>query len=314
MSPYTIQPVSVVIPAYNYGQYLKEAIESVLAQTSGELECIVVDDGSTDNTREVVEAFQDPRVRYEPKPNGGLSSARNWGIQKARHDYVAFLDADDRWLPGFLDRVMRAFSEVEERCGAVATAAHRIDEHGRRVEGSKFTFGATGELTFRDFCLRNKPLSTSIVARRQALMECGAFDESLRSSEDRDYWLRLTARGWKIHFLDEPLAEIRRHSSNMSSAAARMQSNRAVVLSRARRSGVIAQHSPFWLKVYSGHLLHSARAFHAQGDTGRALSLLTLSCLVWPWVANPSEFSERPFFRARAFARFILDSIGGRAG
>ena len=100
------QPVSVVIPAYNYARYLPEAIRSVLAQTHSDLECIVVDDGSTDNTREVVSAIEDPRVRYVHQANAGLSSARNTGIREAEHPFVGFLDADDRWLPQFVTRAL----------------------------------------------------------------------------------------------------------------------------------------------------------------------------------------------------------------
>lgn len=307
MSHSTPQAISVVIPSFNYGHYLSETVGSVLAQTHHELECLVVDDGSTDNTADLVQRMTDPRVRYVPKQNGGLSSARNRGVREAKHDYVAFLDADDRWLPGFLERIVAEFARLPDRFGAVASASFLVDEHGHRFDDWRFTFGPTGELTFRDFCLRNKPLSSSIVIRKDCLLECGNFDESLRSSEDRDYWLRLTAKGWKVQFLDEPLAEIRRHSNNMSRVAARMEANRSKVLSNARRAGVISPKSPFWLKVYSAHLLHTARAFHSQGSTARALGLLTLSCLAWPWVSRPAEFSERSFFRLRAFARFIID-------
>src|SRR5688572_33013190 len=99
-------PISVVIPAFNYAQYLPEAIASVLAQTHRDLECIVIDDGSTDNTQDVVTAIRDERLRYVHQPNGGLSSARNRGIQQAKHPFVGFLDADDRWLPVFADRAL----------------------------------------------------------------------------------------------------------------------------------------------------------------------------------------------------------------
>ncbi len=304
-------PVSVVIPAYNYARYLPDAIGSVLAQTHRELECIVVDDGSTDDTRAVVEGIRDERVRYVHKVNGGLSSARNAGIREARHRFVGFLDADDRWLPDFLQRALKEFERGDAKLGAVATASHRIDEHGARVGSARFTFGESCDLGFRDFCLRNRPLSSSILIRREALEETGEFDTSLRSSEDRDYWLRMTARGWKLRFLDEPLAEIRRHSVNMSKAAARMQANRKQVLTQARRAGVIAPNSLFWLKVFSLHLVQSARAHHAEGATPRALTLLAGSCLLWPWFLSTSKLSEPRLFRARALARMLIDAAKG---
>jgi glycosyltransferase involved in cell wall biosynthesis len=300
-------PISVVIPSYNYAQYLPEAIASVLSQTRGELECIVVDDGSTDETRAVAMAIRDDRVRYEYQPNGGLSSARNAGIQLAKHPFVGFLDADDRWLPQFAEQALQAFGELAPEFAAVASASFRIDHHGARVPAATFTFGGDCDLGFRDFCLRSRPLSSSILIRKEALQDCGDFDVALRSSEDRDYWLRLTARGWKIRFIDEPLAEIRRHTANMSKAASRMQANRKQVLKRARAAGRIVRSSPFWLKVESAHLFQSARAHHTEGSTGRAMRLLGLSCLLWPWFFAPGELSERPLFRARALARMVID-------
>jgi glycosyltransferase involved in cell wall biosynthesis len=290
---------------------LPDAIGSVLAETRRELECIVVDDGSTDDTRAVVETIADPRVRYVHKTNGGLSSARNAGIREARHPLVGFLDADDRWLPGFLSRVLEEFQRSAAKIGAVATASYRIDEHGARVGSAQFTFGESCDLGFRDFCLRNRPLSSSIVIRRKVLDATGDFDTTLRSSEDRDYWLRMTARGWTLRFLDEPLAEIRRHSVNMSKAAARMQESRKQVLMQARCAGAIAMQSPFWLKVFSAHLLQSARAHHTEGSTARAIMLLGGSCVLWPWFFTPSELSEPRLFRARTLARMMIDAVKG---
>lgn len=303
-----LPPLSVVIPAYNYGRYLPEAIGSVLAQTHPLLECIVVDDGSTDNTEAVVQRESDPRVRYVRKVNGGLSSARNAGARAAQHDFVGFLDADDRWLPGFAERALQEFLRGGDALGAVATASFRIDSEGARVGASRFSFGKAGELGFRDFCLRNRPLASSVIVRRAVFERCGEFDETLRSSEDRDYWLRLTAAGWRFRFLDEPLAEIRRHTANMSKAAERMHENREKVLRRARQAGCIAARSPFWLKVSSAHLLQSARTHHSEGNTWKGLRLLALSCLRWPWFSSPSELSEPRLFRARALARMLLDA------
>jgi glycosyltransferase involved in cell wall biosynthesis len=310
-TPPADQPVSVVIPAFNYARYLPEAIRSVLAQTHAILECIVVDDGSTDETPAVVASIQDPRLRYLRQANAGLSSARNAGIREASHAFVGFLDADDRWLPDFVSRALLEFRRGAADLGAVAAASFRIDQDGKRLATGIFTFGRSCDLGFRDFCLRSRPLSSSILIRRQALEQTGMFDVALRSSEDRDYWLRMTAAGWKMRFIDEPLAEIRRHAVNMSKAAGRMQSNRKQVLTRAWRAGVIVPHSPFWLKVFSAHLLQSARAHHTEGATGRATFLVALSTLLWPWFFAPGELSERPLFRARALARMTIDRIKG---
>jgi glycosyltransferase involved in cell wall biosynthesis len=304
--------VSVVIPAYNYAHYLPVAIHSVLSQDHRALECIVVDDGSTDATHEVVAAIPDPRLRYVHQQNAGLSAARNTGIREARHDFIALLDADDRWAPSFLARVVPQFSELPPKFGAIASASRRIDEKGEVIAGATFTFGSTSELGFRDFCLRNRPLSSSIVLRKAALAQCGEFDPSLRSSEDRDYWLRLTAQGWRFHFLDEPLADIRRHTANMSKAAPRMRANSLRALQRARLAGVVPRWSPFWLRVFSLHHLQAARAHHGDGYRLRALGHLAASLALWPLFTNPSALSERHFFRLRQLARFILDAARGK--
>ena len=117
--------VSVVIPAYNYAHFLPEAIASVLAQTGADLELIVVDDGSPDNTPEVCARCADPRVRLVRQPNAGLSAARNTGIREARFPYVAFLDADDRWEPGFLSpRRFTNFTASGRRLPPSAPPAH----------------------------------------------------------------------------------------------------------------------------------------------------------------------------------------------
>jgi glycosyltransferase involved in cell wall biosynthesis len=301
--------VSVVIPAYNYAHYLPAAIGSVLAQTHRALECLVVDDGSTDDTRAVVEKFTDPRVRYVHQPNAGLAAARNTGLREACHEFIGLLDADDCWEPGFLARVFAEFAVCPAACGAIATASFRIDEHGVRVPGSRFTFGTNGDFTFRDFCLRNRPLSSSIVLRRAACAATGEFDPTLRSSEDRDYWLRLTARGWTLRFLDTPLASIRRHRANMSKAARRMRLNRGRVLRRARRAGVIGAWSPFWLRVFSLHFFQSARAYHTEGLQFRAFGLLGLSTLLWPFFLRLQPISEPPLFRLRALAHLLLAAV-----
>src|SRR6478736_2185706 len=114
--------VSIVIPAYNYAHYLPETIASVLAQSFARFELLVVDDGSTDNTKAVVQALKDPRIRYVWQPNRGLSAARNTGIAECRFNYVAFLDADDLWQPDFLECVMAEYSRLEPEYALVATA------------------------------------------------------------------------------------------------------------------------------------------------------------------------------------------------
>ena len=108
----TLSPVSVIIPAYNYADYLAAAIQSVLQQDLPDFELLVIDDGSTDGTAALVAGLTDPRIRYVHQANAGLSAARNTGIREASHPFVAFLDADDEWLPIHLSSAVSAFQRL----------------------------------------------------------------------------------------------------------------------------------------------------------------------------------------------------------
>ena len=299
--------VSVVIPAFNYAHYLPQAIASVLAQTHGALELLLVDDGSTDGTRAVVAAITDPRLRYVWQENAGLSAARNTGIREARHPFIAFLDADDLWKPDFLATVLRQFAALPEEFAAVATGTIRMAASGLPSTAPGYNASHTCELTVRDFCLRNQPLSSSIVLKRHVFAECGGFDTTLRSSEDRDMWIRLTARGHRFYLIGEPRACIRRHPQNMSKNAARMKQNSQRVLTRAWRHGVVSRLAlPFWLRAFAIHYSLVAWTHFDDGLRARALLYLFTSVALWPFFLHPRRYYERPLFRLRALAHFLL--------
>lgn len=298
--------VSVVIPAYNYAHFLPEAIASVLGQTWTALELIVVDDGSTDDTAAVCARCTDPRLRYVPQANAGLSAARNTGIRAARFSHVAFLDADDRWEPTFLAAVMSECGRLGPEFAAVATACARMNSAGELLPPPRRNFLPTGELTARTFCLRNRPLSSSVVVRREVFDECGNFDPALRSSEDRDMWIRLTARGHRFFYLGKPLAVIRRHPRNMSKNAPRMKRNSGLVLRRAWHTGAVDRgHLAFWLRAAAIHYFLVAWTHFDDGLRARAWLYLLTSAVLWPCFLRPDLVAEPPLFRLRAAAHFL---------
>jgi glycosyltransferase involved in cell wall biosynthesis len=304
--------VSVVIPAHNYAHYLSAALGSVLTQTWTELEIVVVDDGSTDDTRGVVAQFADPRVRYVWQANAGLSAARNTGIREARHNFLAFLDADDIWQPEFLATVMDRFAALETGYGLIATATARMDPAGQPLDAGKFSFERDGELTAHDFCLRNRPFSSSIVVRRAVFAACGSFDTTLRSSEDRDLWIRATAAGHRFWFLNSALASIRRHQGNMSKNAPRMKQNSRAVLLKAWRAGAVPRaRVPFWLRVFSVHYFQIAWTHFDGGYRARAFAYLAASVLLWPIHLSTEQIFEPPLFRLRALANFCRRTLTG---
>ena len=305
--PASLQGVSVVIPAHNYAHYLPQAIASVLAQTHGALELIIVDDGSTDDTRAVVAAIADPRLRYVWQENAGLSASRNTGIREARFRFVAFLDADDRWEPGLLAAVLQQFAVLPGDFAAVATGTVRMNAEGKIRTVPDYTAESTGELTTRDFCLRNRPLSSSVVVQRHVFADGGGFDTELRSSEDRDMWIRLTARGHRFYFLAQPLAVIRRHPQNMSKNATRMKQNSARVLQQAWQRGAVSRFAvPFWLRVFAIHYFLVAWTHFDDGQRGRALHYWLASVALWPFFLRPRRIFEPPLFRLRALRHFLL--------
>lgn len=199
--------VSVIIPTYNRAALVGRAIGSVLAQSAGDLELIVVDDGSGDDTAAVVRAIRDPRLVYLPQPrNRGVSAARNIGIRAARGAWVAFLDSDDCWLPQKLQRQL----DDLQRSGFAGVAAYcrmrRSD--GRHVievpdgRGGRYDGATPWPSLLTDglwFC-------QTWLVRREALLACDGFDERMRIWEDWDLLLRLSQRG-AIRYLPEVLVE-----------------------------------------------------------------------------------------------------------
>jgi glycosyltransferase involved in cell wall biosynthesis len=217
----------VVMPAFNAADYIAAAIDSVLSQTRPVTEIIVIDDGSTDSTREIVAAY--PRVKWISQDHQGPSAARNAGIRHAQGEWIAFLDADDLWLAQKLQKQMTGLSRHPNATFSFSTLAsfYTRDEvevtnepyvpeelsawlNSRSIEEGG-AFGNVYELLLRANCV----LTSSLVARRDALIEAGLFDESMAHGEDHDLWLRL-ARRWPAVFITELIAKYRVHSSSLS--------------------------------------------------------------------------------------------------
>ena len=204
--------VSVVIPVRDGAPFIAEAIDSVLAQSYRNLECIVVDDGSTDGTAEIVEAYGD-RVRNLTTGRGGVSAARNLGIERASGELIAFLDADDVWLPLKLEKQV-AMMERHPDAALCYTGLKLIDVHGN-VLGTRPPPPA--KRAFRNTLLiEGPPISvaqTGLVPRRIA-KEVGGFDERMSTSADADFACRI-ARDRPVVPVNEPLVLYRKHPGQM---------------------------------------------------------------------------------------------------
>ena len=204
--------VSVVIPTYNYGRFLPEAIESVRAQTYPHWEIAVVDDGSTDETAGFLER-QGPEVRWWRQANRGVSAARNRGIEETRGDLVAFLDADDRWSPTKLERQLERLSSAQ--AGLVYCGVEYIDPQGRAL-GVNLR-GQSGNV-LAEMALLKRPVivgigSTALVSR-ECFEKSGLFDPRLSTSADWDLVRRIACH-YPIEMVREPLVQYRLHPTGM---------------------------------------------------------------------------------------------------
>jgi glycosyltransferase involved in cell wall biosynthesis len=186
--------VSVVTPAYNVAAWIGEAVDSVRAQTEGRFEYVVIDDGSTDETAEVVRARAalDPRIRLITSQNAGSGAARNLGITATTAPYVAFLDGDDRWHPDFLRRLLHVFDTGPAQVGAAFCHTRVMLESGR-VVGPRWQ--PAGACDMDRFLAENNPThnGSSLVIRRSCFDEVGGFDTTITSAVDLEMWLRIGA-------------------------------------------------------------------------------------------------------------------------
>ena len=201
-----VAPVSVVIPARNAVGTLKAAIESVLAQTRGAREIIVVDDASTDETASVARAFEGV-VLIALETSRGAAAARNAGIAAATSPWVAFLDADDEWLPEKLERQF-ALIAGEPDASLVFCASREFAPGGSSL-GDTFREGAvtTGSEAWKSLLKTNFVATPTVVVPRVLLLDLGGFDESLPVGEDQDMWIRLALAG-RLAYVPEPLARV----------------------------------------------------------------------------------------------------------
>jgi len=222
------QLVSIIIPSYNVASYVKCAVDSALAQTYKNCEVIVVDDGSTDNTRQILSPYINAgKIKYIYQKNKGLAGARNTGIKNSSGEYIALLDADDLFLPEKIAEQVRTLEENMDFGVCYSDLIHFSDPQNfcfakpKRASSRKFYHHRykypSGDV-FRPLLHRQFINPLTVMARREVFEKYGYFNENLRRSEDWDLWLRWARAGVKFYYLDKPLAHYRvRNIGNLSS-------------------------------------------------------------------------------------------------
>lgn len=303
--------VSVIIPAYNYEAYVRLAIQSVIAQSYRNIEIIVVDDGSTDGTSDAVRSFGS-RVRYFLKDNGGLSVARNFGIDKAKGDFFLFLDADDELEPTAIELMHNCMLELSADYALIACSFSKINEEGDVIGAQGNIPSGDTDITCRQLILRNRFPVTALI-RRRAIINCGIFDPEFGSglgSEDRDMWVRI-ASVYKVRMLAGHLLRKRVHGLNMSSKVINQNQGMIRTITKARSSGVVSvMNVPFWAQVSAIRRFQVALMRRGCGDRVGAWMELLKSVFVWPWFCSLRQVGFVRFFRLRCALRWVIAPNG----
>jgi glycosyltransferase involved in cell wall biosynthesis len=276
--------LSVVIPLFNKGPHIGRAIDSVLRQSRGDFEIIVVNDGSTDNGPDVVRETGDRRIRLISQPNGGVSSARNRGVKEAASELIAFLDADDMWEPLFLETVLRLRQRHPE-AGAYATAIRirkpDLSEQAVRYRGIPEAPWEGLIPDYFDSVIAAPPVCASNVAIPKYVFDAvGYFPEGVSRGEDSDMWLRVALR-YPIAFSRYVGGTYRQDSENRACNRARISSDPLILstihqallslpmpLSRARK--LEAYHDTI-VAEYSRALLLEGRRADAKRLLGKQI-------------------------------------------
>ena len=272
--------VSIVIPTYNHAPMLQRALATVVEQTHKNWNAIVVNNFSTDNTLEVVAAFNDPRIQcVNFRNNGVIGASRNEGIALATGKYVAFLDSDDTWFPTKLEQCVEI---LESGSDLVCHAEYWIDESGK---SRLVAYGPSEAATHHNLIYKGNRISTSATVVRAALLkEVNGFDISpeLISTEDYDLWIRLAAKSDKFAFISEPLGEYHRHDNNVSANIEKHLAAELALLAKhfsanTRFENMIARRRRKALAYYG-----AGRSLHRTRNHFLALQKYFRSLVIWP--------------------------------
>ena len=225
-----MKTISVIIPTYNYARFIREAIDSALAQTHAPLEVIVVDDGSTDDTAQVLAEYGSS-IRAIRQQNQGVAAARNTGLAAARGEYVTFLDSDDVWKPLKLERQIARF-DADPALGLVHCGAETFDGQGRTL--TIHLGGAEGWVAADLLRLDREVImsGSNIMVPRRVAEEIGGFDVRLPPSEDWDFHYRVATR-YRVGYVAEPLVRYRLHGSGGHMNIPRMENAMLLAFEKA---------------------------------------------------------------------------------
>jgi glycosyltransferase involved in cell wall biosynthesis len=306
--------VSVIIPSYNAAAHIGQTVGSVLAQSMPDLELLLVDDGSTDDTVAIVQAFADPRVRIIPLANGGVCKARNRGIAQARAPVICLLDHDDWWLPGKLQRQLQTLAEHPDAGVVYSTFErwHADPATGRFAPPEAFDFSAVADdidpdfsgWVHHQFLLDCWMLTSTSMFRREVFERCGTFDENLPFSEDWDLWLRV-AREFPFVQLRRPTTLYRMHASQGSGYHRPVDYRTRLLERTAAEHGLASRDGRAITRQQFRHQLARYHADFARGELGARRLGSALSSYGQAWINHPLRWK---------YPVYLLAALGGWRG
>ncbi len=282
--------VSVIIPTYNRAEFLRRAIRSVLNQTYQDFEIVVVDDASTDKSRDVVSGISDERIRYIcHEVNKGCPAARNTGVTNSRGEYIAFLDDDDEWLPDKLKMQVDLLDGSPSTTGGVYTASLVIDRPtGMILDGAKpEKKGNLFDELFLQNCIRSP---STVLIRRRCFEKVGRFDTSLGFVDDWDMWIRVS-KEFRLEYIKMPLVKYYYHDGQSSAD-----------LGYVARSweALLKKHKEYFLlnrKNCSEHYRHVGNLYCFNGDSRKGKQAFLRATKICP-------------FEIRNYFNFCLSLLG----
>lgn len=283
--------VSVILPCYNYGLFLREALDSLLGQTYTSWECIIIDDGSVDDTREVVNEYVilDGRFKYFHQQNQGLSAARNKGLECATGRYIQFIDADDKIQSEKLEKHV-AYLESHPDVDVVYGSVVYFGESEDILTGSEISrndaiwmprISGSGKLLLASFVKGNGLVVNAAIFKASLISDVGYFNVSLRSHEDWEFWIRCVIAGKVFHYLNQEGAQamVRVHGNSMSQESYRMLISNIKVRDWLRGilfDEALSKENEYQTALY---LLRVARIQVARGEARHAMHSASLA--IW---------------------------------
>lgn len=195
--------ISVIIPTYNSADYISKAVDSVLNQTHQDFEIIIIDDGSTDNTQQVIESYNDNRIIYIKQKNAGPAEARNNGLKRAKGEYVAFLDADDKWVPDKLQLQIEAF-KLNPSVSMVYSKLEILNKNNETDEIHSFKNYPNNLELLKYLVFNHIAIVPAVMIKKSYIDQVGFFNPELYTGEDWDFWLRLASKS-NFYYIDKTL-------------------------------------------------------------------------------------------------------------